>query len=849
MNYYTNVFLAGNTIYCKEIDEHGNKKLLKEQFSPSLYIISKTPTSMKTLDGRFVERIPFSTIKEAREFVRNYSEVSNFELFGQTMWQYQYISDNYPNDIEFDLSKIKILNFDIEVDSENGFPVVEKAENEIITITTKNFTDNHYNFFYFKDGFDEVGWRKKFPERDVIFFRFENERDMLSHFLSMWYKSDPDVITGWSISFFDIPYLINRLKNLFGEQQAKRISPFKMISKKTEDWFGKEKETYEIAGIAILDYINIYKKYVKDPRESYKLDYVSQVELGEGKRKYIGSLQNLYNTDFDSFVEYNIKDVELVERLEKKMKLIELTINVAYESKVNYEDVESQVRTWDVKLYNSLRKEKIVIPFKKEHEKNDAYVGAYVKEPKPGLYKWVVSFDVTSLYPSIIRVLNIGVETKVEKTNSFTIHDALSGNSNWLKELGKAKKNNQTLSLNGVFYDRDRISFYSKAIETMFNDRLKYKKLAKEAKDKLEHCHDKKEKETLKNDVSKYDLKQKAVKVSMNSLYGAVGSNYFRFYDIDNAEAVTITGQFIIQIIERELNAFLNKIFKTKDFEYVIYCDTDSVYIRMETIVDLLFKNTDDTIKIINFLDEICKKELQPKIDEICSNISFNMLNGMGDLIKMIRDVLADKSIWTAKKRYMMNVYDSEGIRYEKPKLKMMGIEAIKASTPKSCREKIKEAISIILTKDNDALLDLIESFEKEFYTLDPEDIAFPRGVNGIDKYTDEQGKAKKGAPYHVRGAINFNYLIKLYGLEKTIPSIQEGEKIKFLAMREPNAFQDKVISFVDYIPKEFGIDKTMIDFETQFEKSFLDPLRIIVKAIGWKMERVVDMSEFFIKE
>jgi DNA polymerase elongation subunit (family B) len=368
--------------------------------------------------------------------------------------------------------------------------------------------------------------------------------------------------------------------------------------------------------------------------------------------------------------------------------------------------------------------------------------------------------------------------------------------------------------------------------------------LAKQSKDALEHCHDEKEKARLINDVATYDLKQKALKIQLNSLYGYIGCEYARFFDVDNAEAVTLTGQYIIQHIEHECDKFMNKLMGTQNVPYVVYCDTDSVYIRLDDLVKSCFKDTSNTVKIIDFLDKICKMELQPFIDKTCTDISFNKLNGMGDLIKMIRDVLTDKSIWTSKKRYIMNVYDSEGIRYEKPKLKLMGIEAVKASTPKASREEIKEAIQIILHKSNDDLIDFIEQFKEKFSCFPISDISFPRVVNGLHKYTGDNGRPKKGAPYHVRGAINYNLFLKTRGLENKFPPIQEGERIKFVALREPNPTGDRVISFIDELPTELKIEK-YVDYDTQFEKSFIEPLKIILNAIGWTTERKSSLSEF----
>jgi DNA polymerase elongation subunit (family B) len=841
-NFYTNVHQSGNFIYVRETG--GDK--YKVEYNPTLYIPSNEDTGVYSLDGVSVEPMKMGSIREAREFIKQYDGVDNFQVFGQTQWQYAWISDTYHGDIECDISRISITNIDIEVASVDGFPDIETADQPVITITMKDFGAPTYQVFHYRDDFDENSWKEEYPERDVEFFNCSSEEDLLNQFLAQWKRKYPDVVTGWNVRLFDFPYLIQRIINLFGEKKAKQLSPWGMLNETTVSWLGKDQKAYDIIGVNLLDYMALYKKFVNDPRESYRLDYIAELELGVGKKKYSGSIQQFYENNFDEFLEYNIIDVELVERLEKKMKLIELVVNVAYESKTNYIDVMSMVRLWDVKIYNALRDKNTVVPFKETHEKSGAYEGAYVKEPRPGLYEWVVSFDVTSLYPSIIRVLNIGIETKVAKINEIDAEAVLSKAQPWQDGLTKAKENSWCFSANGVYYSKKRKSFYSELIETMFANRLKFKKLAKQAKDELEHCHDETQKAKLVNDVAKYDLKQKSVKIAMNSLYGAIGNEYFRYFDIDNAEAVTLTGQVIIRHIERECDKYMNQVMGTKDVPYVVYCDTDSVYIRLDDLVNKCFKDTKDTVKVINFLDKVCKTDIQPFIDKVCHELSFDMLNGMGDLIKMIRDVLTNKAIWTAKKRYIMNVYDSEGLRYEKPKLKLMGIEAVKSSTPKACRENIKEAINLIINKDNDALIDFIEEFREKFDKLNIEDIAFPRGVNGIEKYTMANGKPAKGTPYHVKGAILHNWLIEQKKLQNTVSVIRDSEKIKFIALRVPNPVGDKVISFIGELPKEFGMDK-FIDYDEQFQKSFLDPLSLILNAIGWTTERRLGLSEFFV--
>ena len=846
--FYTNVYCQGNTIYYKEIDGNTRQKF-KFQYQPTLYVdASLNPSHIKSLSGNAVESVKFDSIREARDFVSSYS---NIGIYGMTSWEYAFISEEYPQDIEFDMSQLNIGNIDIEVESKDGFPEPDEALYPILTVTIKDFNHKNYTVFHYNQNFNEAEWKEQYSDRNwnINFVQCKDEENLLDKLIKYWRKSDFDVITGWNIRMFDIPYLIQRIINLLGLERAKQLSIWNIVKPNSISWMGNDVRVFDIAGLSIIDYMQIYKKFVNDPRESYRLGYISELELGIGKDAYSSTLQELYEKDFYSFIAYNIRDVEIIELLDNKMQLLELTIYMAYKAKVNYIDVLSQVRMWDIKIFNILKKEGIVVPLKETHEKNEAYVGAYVKEPKPGFYKWVVSEDVASLYPSIIKLLNIGIETKNYKVD-LSVDDFLKETSAYVSNINYAKESNLTLSVNGVYYTKDQKSFYSRLIESMFDERMGYKKLANTAKNELAHCHDEASKKELVNKVSKYDLKQKAVKIAMNSLYGAIGNEYFRYFDVDNAIAVTMTGQYIIQFIEKHVNVYMNKIMNTTNIDYVVYCDTDSVYINLEPLLSVIVKDKskfDNTNSIIDLLDKICKQQLQPVIDNICDTVSLDKLNGMDKHIKMVRDVLTDKSVWTSKKHYMMNVWDTEGVRYEKPKLKIMGMEAIKSSTPKACRTKLKDSINYIFTKTEDDLIDLIEEFENLYPTLPIEDIASPRGVNGIEKFSDEKGNPIQGCPYHVRGALAYNKLLKSLNLDKKYPLIKEGEKIKFIALKEPNPAYSKVISFIDTLPKEFDdVEfRKYIDFDAQFNKTFIDPLMIILNAIKWSPKRQASLMEF----
>ena len=565
------------------------------------------------------------------------------------------------------------------------------------------------------------------------------------------------------------------------------------------------------------------------------------MELGERKSgNPYDTFREWYTKDYQSFIEYNINDVELVDKLEDKMKLIELCLTMAYEAKVNFTDVLGTVRFWDIIIYNHLCKKKIVIPPKKQRKKVEKYEGAYVKEPQIGIHKWVMSFDLNSLYPHLIMQYNISPETLIpskEKSSGDMVNKILDG---------KVKNNTEyCMAPNGAFFRKDKRGFLPELMETIYNDRVKYKKLLLEAEQEYENTKDK----SLLKVISRYNNIQMAKKISLNSAYGAIGNHWFRYFDLRNAEAITTSGQLAIRWIERDLNIYLNKILETDKEDYVIASDTDSVYLTFDKLVSKVFGESPEIIKVVKFLDKVATDKLEPFIDKSYQALA-KLVKAYDQKMIMGREVIADKGIWTAKKRYILNVYDNEGVRYKEPKLKIMGIEAVKSSTPAPCRDKLKEALKIIMNGDEKTLNTFIREFREEFMTLPPEEIAYPRSVNGVEKYTDnaqntyniesgetiQYGFFKSRAPIHVKGAILYNHLVDKNKLSNKYPYILEGEKISWLYLKEPNAYQSSAFSFITKMPKELDLHK-FIDYNLQYEKSFIEPLKFITDKIKWAID------------
>jgi DNA polymerase elongation subunit (family B) len=408
-------------------------------------------------------------------------------------------------------------------------------------------------------------------------------------------------------------------------------------------------------------------------------------------------------------------------------------------------------------------------------------------------------------------------------------------------DLTPLKKVNLTMTANGALYRRVK-GFLPELMEKMYNDRVIFKKKMLVAKQQYEKTKTKE----LEKEIARCNNIQMAKKISLNSAYGAIGNQYFRYYKLANAEAITMSGQVSIRWIESKMNLYLNRILKTNNIDYVIASDTDSIYLNVGPLVDKVYSGKEkDTKNIVSFLDKLCKVELEKYIDSCYQELA-DYVNAYDQKMQMKRENIAERGIWTAKKRYILNVWDSEGVRYEEPKLKITGIEAVKSSTPAPCRQMIKDALKIVMTKTEDDLISFIDNFRKDFNQLSPEEISFPRTVSDVNKYKSSSTLYSKGTPIHARGAILYNYLIKEKKLDKKYAKIQNGEKIKFCYLKLPNPIQENVISYIQEFPKEFGLDK-YIDYDLQFSKAFLEPMKVILDSIGWRTEKTVTLDSFFI--
>ena len=834
MKFYTSVSRYGNNLLYRGYD-NGKKIQKRIKYKPTYFVSTNKPTNWKSLDGVSVAPIQFDSMRDAKEWLQVNKQVVGRHIYGNDKHIPAFINDEFPGDIEFDRNQINVTTIDIEVQSDAGFPEPEQAAHEITAITIKNNIDNTYYVWGLGDYDVENGYMQ---DNRVIYKKCNTEADLLLDFIGHWSlpSNCPDVVTGWNSRFFDIPYIVNRIFRIHGEEVVKRLSPWGLIDRRDVTTMQRKHIAYEIQGIAQMDYLDLFKKfgYSYGPQESYKLDHIAHVVLGERKLSYeeFGNLHTLYKYDYKKFIDYNIKDVELVDRIEDKMGLITLALTMAYRGGVNYGDVMGTTAIWDAIIFRNLYENNVIVPFAEEKFKSP-YPGGYVKDPHVGMHDWVVSFDLNSLYPSIIMQYNMSPETIIDgKVIALDVDKCIQGVN--------VDIDNKCVAASGQYFKTTEKGILPKIIDQMYSERVIIKKQMLASQQELQKVNkeDKQELYRIQRDIAIAENQQMSIKILLNSLYGALGNKYFRFFDQRIAEGITLTGQLTIRWAEKAINQYLNKILKTSK-DYVLAIDTDSIYVCLNDLVEAV--NPKNPLEFVN---TVCEEKLEPVLEQSYNKL-FEMLGGIDNRMVMKREAIADRGIWTAKKRYILNVYDNEGVRYAEPKLKIMGIEAIKSSTPAPCREALKEMFKVIISGSESDVQRNIESFRTYFKTLAPDQIAFPRGITNLTKFRDKTTIYKKGTPIHARGSLLYNKLLMDKSLTKQYNKIQNGEKIKFIYLRTPNSIKEDVISFSDYLPEEFGLHR-YIDYEKQFSKTFLDVIEPILSAINWNSKEIATLDEFF---
>ncbi|QFR57782.1 DNA polymerase [Stenotrophomonas phage Moby] len=890
--FYTFCEKVGSRIYHRYVNAAGERKQEVVSEVPLELFMKSRDGEVRSLYGDRLKRFQFNSISEAADFEKRMEGVE--PIFGQTDPVQQFISQKYKGKIKFDFNKFRILNFDIEVrtdgyDDEDeaqvrrvfsneaetwtvgeirnydgatqyevydlmhdrwypiescpqlmvgGFPEADEAKYEITSIALKMFG---------KDKKITLGQKDYQPkDKNQIYTRFNSEAELLLEFVNIVRMLDPDILTGWNIEEFDIPYVVHRLQKLHGEETANRLSPFHKDTKKCLQHYIADKDndmpSYRILGVTVLDGIKLFKKFVLRKYESYRLDYIGESVVKERKidySEYNNDLNKLYMMDFDKFIAYNEKDVELVEKIDKNKQLIRLAITMIMMTKSKYRDVMGKVKLWDNLIYNMLLEDNIVIPPAIRRRSEGKIIGAWVKDPVAGKYRYVVSLDLTSLYPSICMMYNMSPETLVrEEMGTLDYVTRLVAGEDLAVDM-KAK--GYCMAANGSAYRLDIVGVLPRGMKYVFDTRQDYKKKMKDVKQKREDVLSAGGKNTdqeyIEWDelVSEYNAAQEAMKVLANSGYGVTAQDSFRYYNRSIAQGITLTGQVTIQTVVHKTNEYLNKRFGTTR-DYVITADTDSMYLALENVPT----NATDAAAAIEELDQFVEKELQPFIDQTFRELSDRM-GCPKNMMDMKREALSDVGIWRAKKNYVLRVWDMEGVRYAEPEMKMMGIETAKSSTPMIVRKELEECLKIMCSGTEKELQDELARFKKVYYNSGIEEIAKPLGVSDLTSYS----LTDKRIPYQSKAAILHNKLIQEKGLSKTVERIRNGNKVKLALLKERNPLRNKYIAFIGELPKEFGLDE-YVDYDGQYESTFMSPVKSFTDLIGWKTEQISSLEDLF---
>lgn len=830
---YTNISRKGNKILAVELVD-GKKQIRRVDYSPVLFVETDLPSKFKNIYGKNLKPKVFDSSYDAKQFIDEFYD--QIPIYGQENSIFQFIYDEYNDVTEVpSVSDLSIVHFDIEVDNEDGeFPSPFDVKYPVNLVSFFNSKTGIYTCFHTLDH----NWVPT-PENidsDVIddisairVVRYSSETELLMATIRYFVDNAPDILSGWNIETFDLPYLYNRCAKVINDKVFSRISPFGEVRIRTlTDDYGNDIQKLYISGVSVLDYLPLYKKFTYVNRESYKLDHIAYVELGKKKVDYseISKLHELYRIDPQLAIDYNIVDTGLVKCLDEKLNIIAQVVDVAYLARCNFEDVFSPIKTWDAKIYNHLMNRNIVVPVSKPGTSH-LIEGAYVKKPIPGMHRDIVSFDYTSLYPFVVMMWNIGPETmRLSKSLNYGnyVDDILAG-----EVTGDGE---HSLAANGAAYTNKFESFLSILMGEVFQLRNKFKGLMKKA---IECSNE--------SDRKIYFTRQLATKILLNSLYGALGNAYFRFYDARLAESVTLSGQLAIKWIERGINEFLQaKLGDKKD--RCVYIDTDSVYFTLSDVLEHFGFTEQDMHKRVDMLDKVAKviesKAIQPAIDSM-----YRAVSASKNVLHMDREVIALAGFWTAKKKYALAILDNEGERYKKPKLKVMGLSLIQAKTPEWVRNKLNDALyTLILGTDEQRIPKLISSAYEDFKKLRVEEIGENLRVGGMENYDNGDGTAAKGALAHVRGSIYHNALIDKLGI-KGVNKIRSGDSISYSYLIEPNPHHINVIAWDTVLPTEFELH-SYVDYKAMFNKTFKKPLIDMCKKVGVQYESVSTLDAFF---
>lgn len=828
MKFYTDSQQFGKSILHTYIED-GIRHRERVDYSPSLYARTNKETDFKTIYGENLVKLDFTDIYEAKDHIKEYKDVGNYTLYGNSKWSNSFIATTYTDDsVAYDFDVISISFIDIETTSEYGNINIFDTPEEINLITILN--KNHKPIT-----FGTSPYLGKFKDN----YQFcQDEKSLLKRFLEYWVYHCPDVVSGWNSNEFDIPYIVRRMDKMLGNEFTKLLSPWKIVRERSSIVNNKEVITYDIYGIQQLDYLALVKKFRLIPRENYRLDTICEAELGIGKIKNPGrTFKEFYQDYWELFVEYNIRDVQLIVDLEAKLKLLEVALTMAYTGHVNYSDVFSPVALWESIINSYLLNQNIITPLEGEGYSAEAFEGAYVKEPIKGLKGWTCSFDAASLYPSIIMQWNISPETLYEDRQNINIERLLN------KEYTTIQ--GYTLAANGTQYSKEKQGVLPALMRKFFDSRVVYKKKMLDAKKKLE-CTIilQEEKFNLEKIATANRNQEQAIKISINAAYGAIGCPFFKYYDVRLAEAITLTGQFVIKWGNKAFNNYYINNLKLPEDDYVTYCDTDSLYVNVQPIVDKFFKDKTEN-ELVDIVDKICKTKFHDLLLETYKEL-FDYTNAFENTINFKREAICSSGFWTAKKKYVVRVHDNEGVRYSTPENKVTGLQIIQSSTPAMVKKTLRQCVDVILSGNVENLRKHVEEVKKDFFEASAEDISSPRSVNDVVKYTGNSQKLyAKGCPIAVRGAILHNHYVKELKLQQQYRTIGNGDKIKYVYLKKQNPIRENIMAFTEDFPEEI-VARQYVDYQMQWDKVFMAALNIMLKSINWELEQKLTLDDWF---
>jgi DNA polymerase elongation subunit (family B) len=837
-------------------------------YKPSLYTkadASAPGDTVPSIFGYDLKRVQFDSIRDAKGFVNSYKDVEGFTIEGNSNYANQFIIELYDGKMpEFDPSQIRvgILDIEVNVPDGEGFPEPAEVKWPINGITFyDNFTDTYYcigDKEYVHDAQDkDVGHLK------VEYQRCDGEVSLLKAMLRHFKEFNYDATSGWNSETFDMPYIVNRCYKILGEETTKsHLSPFNHIElREVNGNFGKPQLKADIMGVPHLDFLQLYKKHIYVPRESYRLDFIGNAELGMSKMSYEeeGSLRALYEQNPQKFYSYNIKDTALVKALNDKLGLFNITFTLAYYCLANYEETLGTTKIWEQLIAKQLYVKGQVPLFAAKRQAGKEFDGAFVHPTVVGFHRWLVSIDLNSLYPMNEIQYNIGPNTYIprerlpaclqELKSKYTLDDLVHKRV----DLSDLAKYNLIMAGNFEFYDRSYVGFMAEIKDELYTGRKVKKKLMLKAQTESQRVKAEMKVQGMLDDLvqelKKWELQdglngnlQLALKILLNAGYGAIGNEHFLYYKVENAEAITLSGQLINKWTHVRVNALLNKMLGTVDVNRTVAGDTDSLYLVLDDVVEMMGIRHMTDNEIADQLDQFMKQVLSPKVDQFSQELC-EYMNGMQNKMVWEREVISPISIFVRKKGYTMSIIDSEGVRFTEPKFKVTGLEAVKSSTPEWSRNYLKECYKIALTRDQNKLHARVAEIRQEFMKLSVNDIAIPRGVNNLEKYTDDTSIYIKGTPKHVKAALVHNHLVKSRGMNTQL--ISGGNKIKFIDLKRPNPINQDVVGFNYFLPAEFELDK-FVDRDTIFDTAFMSPLLIFLEAIKWSHEPVISLEDFF---